>query len=88
MASVEEINNGQEEIISIDTKEDTEDIIEIPLDHPLIVHQLDRPDEPKPIKSDFQCDICLKVLSSKNNLKEIDLFWSLESCGMTAQILR
>ena len=64
-----------EEIIAIDTKEDieestedgTEDIIEIPIDR-----SPDRPEEPQSIKLEFQCDICLKVLSSKNNLKEID----------------
>ena len=57
-----------EEILAIDTKEDIEDgenIIEIPIDEPL--------DVPKPIKTqEFQCEICFKVLSSKNNLKEID----------------
>ena len=66
---------SEEEIIAIDTKEDieestedgTEDIIEIPIDR-----SPDRPEEPQSIKLEFQCDICLKVLSSKNNLKEID----------------
>ena len=62
-----------EEILAIDTKEDIEDdenIIEIPIDEPP-----DRPDVPKPIKTrEFQCEICFKVLSSKNNLKEIDPF--------------
>ena len=62
-----------EEILAIDTKEDIEDdenIIEIPIDEPP-----DRPDVPNPIKTrEFQCEICFKVLSSKNNLKEIDPF--------------
>ena len=57
-----------EEILAIDTKEDIEDdenIIEIPIDEP--------PEVPNPIKNrEFQCEICFKVLSSKNNLKEID----------------
>ena len=61
-----------EEILAIDTKEDIDDdenIIEIPIDEPP-----DRPDVPMPIKTrEFQCEICFKVLSSKNNLKEIDL---------------
>ena len=59
-----------EEILAIDTKEDIEDdenIIEIPIDEP--------PEVPNPIKKrEFQCEICFKVLSSKNNLKEIDPF--------------
>jgi len=80
---------SEEEIIAIDTKEDieestedgTEDIIEIPIDR-----SPDRPEEPKSIKLEFQCDICLKVLSSKNNLKKHKLIhesakYSCEICG-------
>ena len=66
-----------EEILAIDTKEDIEDdenIIEIPIDEP--------PDAPEPIKTrEFQCDVCFKVLSSKNNLKEIDSFVKRRNIG-------